>query len=126
MRGKDRPGPRVTVPGRERPASVSRLRPSAPASGAAPARGRGRQDGLTGTHWIPRAATVPAEGATSGKKALAPGALQCDSPIDRGSNLWERLKAVVEGETQTAGFPVKDYQVCLLGFLTEPLSENTF
>lgn len=38
----------------------------------------------------------------------------------------ERLKEVFEGEMQTAGSPIKDYQVCMFGFLTETLSEDTF
>lgn len=86
----------------------------------------GSQERFTRAHALPWAASVPAEGATSGKKAPAPGAFQCDSLLDRGSNSGGRLKGVFDGEIQTAGFSVKDYQVCIFGFLTEPSSENTF
>lgn len=132
---------RVPQPGpAPRPHRVARRPRGAGDGGAGTA--VGEHLGLTGkhgltpahrdTHWftrahaLPWAASVPAEGATSGKKAPAPGAFQCDSLLDRGSNSGGRLKGVFDGEIQTAGFSVKDYQVWIFGFLTEPSSENTF
>lgn len=130
-------GLRAVIPGRSGPRPSAPAPPARPPSRAAPT-GPGRQDGLTGTpgdtrgsdgltgtQTLPRAAGVPAEGATSGKKSPAAGAHQCESHTNRGNNSWGRLKGVFEGKTQTAGFRVKDNQVCVLGVLTEPLSENS-